>query len=186
MCGVNSFHTIHLLLVTVVSEDRVHYLGPARDLSVLALFSFIFQHHPSFRQVFHYGFYIFNPCHLDFIMFSFSSTQNVKTFKLPHNLLLRTFGSSFAYKRMLTHSCVPYSVRSLVRSFIHLKVGWLLILFWTEFVFWQILWIYYLCRHRYNTAPPSWKNKAGYTATPVACGWAGAVFEVRGAFGQEQ
>ena len=22
------------------------------------------------------------------------------------------------------------------------------------------------------------KNKAGYTATPVACGWAGAVFEV--------
>ena len=125
---------------------------------MLALFSFIFQHHPSFRQVFHYGFYIFNPCHLDFIMFSFSSTQNVKTFKLPHNLLLRTFGSSFAYKRMLTHSCVPYSIRSLVRSFIHLKVGWLLILFWTEFVFWQILWIYYLCRHRYNTAPPSWKQ----------------------------
>ena len=22
------------------------------------------------------------------------------------------------------------------------------------------------------------KNKAGYTATPVTCGWAGAVFEV--------
>ena len=25
MCGVNSFHTIHLLLVTVVSEDRVFF-----------------------------------------------------------------------------------------------------------------------------------------------------------------
>ena len=31
------------------------------------------------------------------------------------------------------------------------------------------------------------KNKAGYTATPVACGWAGAVLEkVTRAFGQEQ
>ena len=30
------------------------------------------------------------------------------------------------------------------------------------------------------------KNKAGYTATPVACGWAGAVFEVTQSFGQEQ
>ena len=29
-------------------------------------------------------------------------------------------------------------------------------------------------------------NKAGYTATPVACGWAGAIFEVTGAFGQER
>ena len=29
-------------------------------------------------------------------------------------------------------------------------------------------------------------NKAGYTATPVACGWAGATIEVSGAFGQEQ
>ena len=29
-------------------------------------------------------------------------------------------------------------------------------------------------------------NKAGYTATEVACGWAGAIFEVTGAFGQEQ
>ena len=29
-------------------------------------------------------------------------------------------------------------------------------------------------------------NKAGYTATPVACGWAGAIFEVSGAFGQER
>ena len=28
-------------------------------------------------------------------------------------------------------------------------------------------------------------NKAGYTATPVACRWAGAIFEVTGAFGQE-
>ena len=25
-----------------------------------------------------------------------------------------------------------------------------------------------------------------YTATPVACGWAGAIFEVTGAFGQKQ
>ena len=29
-------------------------------------------------------------------------------------------------------------------------------------------------------------NKAGYTATPVACGWAGAIFEVTLTFGQEQ
>ena len=29
-------------------------------------------------------------------------------------------------------------------------------------------------------------NKAGYTATPVACGWAGAIFEVILSFGQEQ
>ena len=31
-----------------------------------------------------------------------------------------------------------------------------------------------------------WRNKAGYTATPVACGWAGAVIEVTRSFGQEQ
>ena len=30
------------------------------------------------------------------------------------------------------------------------------------------------------------KNKAGYTATPVACRWAGAIIEVSEAFGQEQ
>ena len=30
------------------------------------------------------------------------------------------------------------------------------------------------------------KNKAGNTATPVACGWAGDVFEVTSSFGQEQ
>ena len=29
-------------------------------------------------------------------------------------------------------------------------------------------------------------NKAGYTATQVACGWAGAIFDVTRAFGQEQ
>ena len=29
-------------------------------------------------------------------------------------------------------------------------------------------------------------NKAGYTATSVACGWAGAVFEVTCSLGQEQ
>ena len=29
-------------------------------------------------------------------------------------------------------------------------------------------------------------NKAGYTATKVACGWAGAIFEVTRLFGQEQ
>ena len=28
-------------------------------------------------------------------------------------------------------------------------------------------------------------NKAGYTATPVACGWAGAIFEVSRPFGQD-
>ena len=31
-----------------------------------------------------------------------------------------------------------------------------------------------------------YENKAGYTATPVACGWAGAIIEVSGTFGQEQ
>ena len=30
------------------------------------------------------------------------------------------------------------------------------------------------------------ENKAGYTATEVACGWAGAIFEVARPFGQEQ
>ena len=30
------------------------------------------------------------------------------------------------------------------------------------------------------------QNKAGYTATPVACGWAGAIFKVIRPFGQEQ
>ena len=30
------------------------------------------------------------------------------------------------------------------------------------------------------------QNKAGYTATEVACGWAGAIFEVTRPFGQEQ
>ena len=29
-------------------------------------------------------------------------------------------------------------------------------------------------------------HKAGYTATAVACGWAGAVIEVNASFGQEQ
>ena len=29
-------------------------------------------------------------------------------------------------------------------------------------------------------------NKAGYTATEVACGWARAIFEVTRPFGQEQ
>ena len=29
-------------------------------------------------------------------------------------------------------------------------------------------------------------NKGGYTATEVACGWAGAIFEVTRPFGQEQ
>ena len=28
------------------------------------------------------------------------------------------------------------------------------------------------------SCPPSILNKAGYMATPVACGWAGAVFEL--------
>ena len=30
------------------------------------------------------------------------------------------------------------------------------------------------------------KNKAGYKAALVACGWAGAIIEVSGTFGQEQ
>ena len=31
-----------------------------------------------------------------------------------------------------------------------------------------------------------WTDKAGYTAIPVACGWAGAIVELTRAFGQEQ
>ena len=30
------------------------------------------------------------------------------------------------------------------------------------------------------------RNKAGYTATPVTRGWAGAIIEVNASFGQEQ
>ena len=37
-----------------------------------------------------------------------------------------------------------------------------------------------------NVAKEEIKNKAGYTATEVACGWAGAIFEVTRPFGQEQ
>ena len=37
-----------------------------------------------------------------------------------------------------------------------------------------------------NEAPSATKNKAGFTATPVACGWAGAIIEVTRSFGQEQ
>ena len=35
-------------------------------------------------------------------------------------------------------------------------------------------------------SPSLLQNKAGYTATPVACGWAGVVIEVTRSFGQEQ
>ena len=35
--------------------------------------------------------------------------------------------------------------------------------------------------------PTHWRrNKAGYTATPVTCGWAGVIFKVSGAFEQER
>ena len=30
------------------------------------------------------------------------------------------------------------------------------------------------------------ENKAGYMATPVACGWAGAIIEVTRSFGQKK
>ena len=41
--------------------------------------------------------------------------------------------------------------------------------------------------HRLTYSCVQQKNKAGYTATPVACRWAGAVLEkVTRAFGQEQ
>ena len=39
---------------------------------------------------------------------------------------------------------------------------------------------------RFRSTGHSLKNKAGYTATPVACGWAGAIIEVTGPFGQKQ
>ena len=35
-------------------------------------------------------------------------------------------------------------------------------------------------------APATLVNKAGYTATEVACGWAGAIFKATPSFGQEQ
>ena len=38
----------------------------------------------------------------------------------------------------------------------------------------------------YSTLMRWRENKAGNTATPVACGWAGAIFEVTSSFGQEQ
>ena len=38
----------------------------------------------------------------------------------------------------------------------------------------------------YNCSWIKQRNKAGYTATQVACGWAGAIFEVTRPFGQEQ
>ena len=43
-------------------------------------------------------------------------------------------------------------------------------------------------RHDSNTAQYSGltRNKAGYTATLVACGWAGAIFELTRAFGLAQ
>ena len=37
-----------------------------------------------------------------------------------------------------------------------------------------------------KTKPRFAKNKAGYTATQVACGWAGAIFKASPSFGQEQ
>ena len=39
---------------------------------------------------------------------------------------------------------------------------------------------------RVRWAGAVYANKAGYTATPVPCGWAGAIIEVSGTFGQEQ
>ena len=47
-----------------------------------------------------------------------------------------------------------------------------------------------ICRHKEEerrVVVAVGDNKAGYTATLVACGWAGAVIEeATGAFGQEQ
>ena len=43
-----------------------------------------------------------------------------------------------------------------------------------------------ILRHKSCIVALFFFNKAGYTATPVACGWAGAVIEVTRSFGQEQ
>ena len=40
--------------------------------------------------------------------------------------------------------------------------------------------------HRFKKLSKAVEKKAEYTATPFACGWAGAIFEVTRAFGQEQ
>ena len=41
-------------------------------------------------------------------------------------------------------------------------------------------------QNRFNSDFSTFSNKAGYTANEVACGWAGAIFEVTRPFGQEQ
>ena len=42
--------------------------------------------------------------------------------------------------------------------------------------------VYHLIIDHYASSK---KNKAGYTATEVACGWAGAIFEITKPLGQE-
>ena len=41
-------------------------------------------------------------------------------------------------------------------------------------------------KRRWGRGREDMGNKAGYTATPVACVWAGAIFEVTSSFGHEQ
>ena len=50
----------------------------------------------------------------------------------------------------------------------------------------RILIMHNLFRKNRKKKKKTKKNKTGYTATPVACGWAGAIFEVSGVFGQER
>ena len=51
-----------------------------------------------------------------------------------------------------------------------------------------LLYLYFLCffTRFFCRLSPCCLNKAGNTATPVACGWSGAIIEVSGTFGQEQ
>ena len=63
--------------------------------------------------------------------------------------------------------------------------------YFLELTFLECVLINHVCLSRFS-APAHLSttekecNKAGYTATPVACGWAGAIIEVTPSFGQEQ
>ena len=75
----------------------------------------------------------------------------------------------------------------LVSKIVHILHGSVLSI-WTNFYFWLANWVPTL---RYILSfPLSWRqfisNKVGYKVIPVACGWAGAVFEVTRPIGKAQ
>ena len=60
----------------------------------------------------------------------------------------------------------------------HAKIYSLYLIFYAKISF-GVHVIFISCPHTHTI---SWKGKAGYTATPIVCGWAGAVIEVTRAF----